>query len=260
MSFPAQARQPARPARSSFRMPGRAAPSPPVGVEPASAHIQHIPLQMDPLPNPPLQRHPTVPARAPTKGHVTRTSLSTTGPIYTPHHSSPHHSSLLSSQLSAQEISQLVTQQHSRQRSAQPRSVHPPRHRSLSIQSYHALMPEHAAVADLAVPEEVETDLPYGRGSSELAVLVDHTGRRCSVIAITPSVGCKAKCHYDPFVRRRTLIHPASIPEIDSDPMLSRSSGGGASGVFLRSGGSHRTAIDDGVVRSMSRARIGQLV
>ncbi|BEJ18055.1 hypothetical protein CspHIS471_0703320 [Cutaneotrichosporon sp. HIS471] len=261
MSVPAQGRQPVRPARSTFRVPGRAAPSPPVGVEPASARIPHLPLQLGPLPNPPLQRHPTVPARASTKGHVARSSLSNTAPTYTPHYTS----SYLSSQLSAQQLNHLAAQQLSTQQSnahlnAQTFIVHPSRHRSLSIQSYHALMPEHAAVADLAVPEEDETDLPYSRGGGELAVRADHTGRRCSVIAITPSVGRKAKCHYDPFARRRTLMQPTSLADIDRDSMLSSYSSGGASGVFVRSEGSHWTVVDEGSVRSLSSARIGQLV
>ncbi|BEI87028.1 hypothetical protein CcaverHIS002_0703740 [Cutaneotrichosporon cavernicola] len=259
MSFPAQGRQPVRPARSTFRMPGRAAPSPPVGVEPASARIPHLPLQLGPLPNPPLQRHPTVPARASasTKGHVARSSLSNTTPTYTPH----YVSSYLSSQLSAQQLNQLAAQQLSTQQSnAQTLIVHPPRHRSLSIQSYHALMPEHAAVTDLAVPEEDETDLPYSRGGGELAVRADHTGRRCSVIAITPSVGRKAKCHYDPFARRHTLMQTTSLADMDGDSVLSSYSSGGASGVFVRSEGSHWTVVDEGSVRSLSSARIGQLV
>jgi hypothetical protein len=165
----------------------------------------------------------------------------------------------LSSQLSAAQLNHLAAQQlaavaHEHQRSLAP--ITPPRrNRSLSMQSYHALMPEHAAVADLAVPEEDETALPYSAAAGELAVRADNTGRRCSIIAITPVAGRKAKCHYDPFARRRTQLYPIGLAAIPDDDSASIYSAGGASGVFARSEG-HWNG-EEGSSRS---SRAGQMV
>lgn len=99
---------------------------------------------------------------------------------------------------------------------------------------YHAMMPESAAIPGHAVHEsgyEHNGDrknpepLPKSSSSTSLGGLAydapeDKTHlakpitdrRRCSIIiAITPSVGTKARCHYDPFVRRRS-VHPSSPP------------------------------------------------
>ncbi|CAK9782160.1 hypothetical protein CC85DRAFT_99352 [Cutaneotrichosporon oleaginosum] len=255
------ASQPIRPTRSSFRVPGRPAPTPPAGVEPASLRITHLPLQLGPLPQPPpLQRHPTVPARNPRPGHVSRSSLSHPSQI-PPNPTAQQHTRTLSASRSAGQLNNMASQPLSQNSGQQQQTlrapINPPhRSRSLRQQTYHALMPEHATVSDLAVPEEDDSNLPSGKASGELAVLTDHTGRRCSIIAIKPSVGRKAKCHYDPFVRRRTMM---AFPDVNNDSVRSALSVGGASGIFVRSEGTSRTAFEDRVSRPFE-SRVGQFV
>lgn len=163
---------------------------------------------------------------------------------------------------------------------------------SSSTSAYHALLPEHTP--NLVVPEEQEEDtfLAYAStsnsaSSSTAALDVDgddpaptltfsalaytssreslrpptEDRRRCSIIATTPTVGRKAKCHYDPFARRRILRRAEDAgSKRHSEDSASASVLSGASAVFVEDSGWAAPRDDAQSTRSARSAYSGASV